>query len=73
MAMSRCWGATLLMTRSPIRMRPSETFSSPASIRSAVVLPQPDGPTSTTNSPSSTPSMKSFTAAVSPKVFDTCS
>src|SRR5438105_8756368 len=50
--MSRCCGATLLTTRSPIRIRPSETFSSPASMRSAVVLPEPDGPTRTMNSPS---------------------
>ena len=34
------------------RSRPPEIASSPASIRSAVVLPEPDGPTSTMNSPS---------------------
>ena len=33
---------------------PSVMSSSPATIRSAVVLPQPDGPTRTTNSPSAT-------------------
>src|SRR5215210_9009297 len=33
-------------------MCPSFTSSSPASIRSVVDLPQPDGPTSTMNSPS---------------------
>src|SRR5919109_4988875 len=33
-------------------MAPSSTSSSPASMRSAVVLPEPDGPTSTMNSPS---------------------
>src|SRR5690242_10778290 len=32
---------------------PEVMFSSPASIRSKVDLPQPEGPTSTTNSPSS--------------------
>ena len=31
---------------------PFEISSSPATMRSAVVFPQPDGPTSTTNSPS---------------------
>src|SRR6516165_7604742 len=53
MAMSRSLGWTLLTTRSPIEIVPEVMFSSPASIRSRVDLPQPDGPTSTTNSPSS--------------------
>src|SRR6202012_3795017 len=51
--MSRSLGWTLLTTRSPIEMVPEVMFSRPASIRSRVDLPQPDGPTSTTNSPSS--------------------
>src|SRR5438034_4316218 len=51
--MSRSFGWTLLTTRSPIEIVPEVMFSSPASIRSKVDLPQPDGPTSTTNSPSS--------------------
>src|SRR5579862_3975669 len=51
--MSRSLGWTLLTTRSPIEMVPDVMFSSPASIRSRVDLPQPEGPTSTTNSPSS--------------------
>src|SRR5438477_13103888 len=51
--MSRSLGWTLLTTRSPIEIVPEVMFSSPASIRSKVDLPQPDGPTSTTNSPSS--------------------
>ena len=38
------------------------TFSSPAIIRSSVDLPQPDGPTSTMNSPSATVSETSSTA-----------
>jgi hypothetical protein len=33
-------------------MSPPETSSSPATMRSSVLLPQPDGPTMTTNSPS---------------------
>ena len=40
------------MSRSPRRIAPSSTVSRPAIIRSNVVLPQPDGPTSTMNSPS---------------------
>src|SRR5277367_6846709 len=51
--MSRSLGWTLLTTRSPIEIVPEVMFSSPASMRSNVDLPQPDGPTSTTNSPSS--------------------
>src|ERR1700730_14081193 len=43
----------LLTTRSPIEIVPEVMFSSPASIRNKVDLPQPDGPTSTTKAPSS--------------------
>src|SRR5205085_8807974 len=53
MAMSRSLGWTLLTTRSPIEIVPEVMVSSPASNRSRVDLPQPDGPTSTTNAPSS--------------------
>src|SRR3954453_13750815 len=52
----------LLTTRSPIRMSPSLTSSRPAIMRSAVVLPHPDGPTKTTNSPSWTSRFRSETA-----------
>src|SRR5438105_11827468 len=51
--MSRSLGWTLLTTRSPIEIVPEVMFSRPASIRSKVDLPQPEGPTRTTNSPSS--------------------
>ena len=71
--MSRLPGATLLTTRSPIRIRPDEMSSSPASIRSAVVLPQPEGPTRTRNSPSATSMLRSSTATVSSNRFVTCS
>src|SRR6201987_2668833 len=53
MAMSRSLGWTLLTTRSPIEIVPEVMFSRPASMRSRVDLPQPEGPTRTTNSPSS--------------------
>ena len=36
----------------PIQIVPASTCSSPASIRNAVVLPEPEGPTRTRNSPS---------------------
>ena len=49
--MSRSRDGTWFTTRSPIRIAPSEIASSPATIREAVVFPQPDGPTSTMNSP----------------------
>ena len=38
----------------PMRISPPVMSSSPAIIRSSVDLPQPDGPTKTTNSPSAT-------------------
>ena len=52
MAMSRSREDSVFTTRSPIRRVPVLMSSSPATIRSAVLLPQPDGPTSTRNSPS---------------------
>src|SRR3954451_24002603 len=48
-----------------MRTTPSETSSRPATMRSAVVLPHPDGPTSTMNSPS-TMSRSSRSTAVVP-------
>src|ERR1700734_1757797 len=51
--MSRSLGWTLLTTRSPMEMVPEVMFSSPASIRNRVDLPQPEGPTRTTKAPSS--------------------
>jgi hypothetical protein len=60
--MSRSREGTKLTTRSPIRTVPPEIDSRPATIRSAVVLPHPDGPTRTTNSPSSIARSIEFTA-----------
>src|SRR3954447_2518646 len=51
---------------SPIMTSPSVTSSRPATIRSSVVLPQPDGPTSTRNSPSPTSIDTSSTATTPP-------
>src|SRR5918992_3902269 len=62
MAMSRSLGDRVLTTRSPIRMVPLEMSSSPATIRRAVDLPQPDGPTSTRNSPWAMSRSRSWTA-----------
>ena len=52
----RCGGtntpaATSTTVRSPITMRPPSALSSPATQRSVVVLPQPEGPSSVTTSP----------------------
>ena len=46
----------------PILMVPPSASCSPASIFSTVVLPQPDGPTSETSSPSLTSMVTSETA-----------
>ena len=64
MATSRSRGGTSLTTRSPISTLPSLIVSRPAIMRSAVVLPQPDGPTKTTNSPSAMSMLRSVTALV---------
>src|SRR6267378_5895723 len=50
MAMSRSFGGTSFTTSPPMAISPSVMSSRPAIMRSVVVLPQPDGPTSTTNS-----------------------
>ncbi len=50
MAMSRSIGARLLTTWPSMEMSPELMASSPAIMRSVVVLPQPEGPTNTTNS-----------------------
>ena len=61
-AMSRSLGVSSLTTFPPMRKMPLVVSSSPATIRSVVVLPQPDGPTRTMNSPSATSMSMSFTA-----------
>ena len=54
------------MSRSSMRMVPVLTSSSPATMRRMVDLPEPDPPTSTSNSPSSTRRLKSSTTLTSP-------
>ena len=49
--MSRSFGGKSLMTWPSSVTCPDVIVSRPAIIRSAVVFPQPDGPTNTTNSP----------------------
>ncbi len=52
MAMLRSLGSTSFTTRPPIAISPSVTVSSPATMRSNVDFPHPEGPTITMNSPS---------------------
>src|SRR3954468_11535579 len=65
MATSRSFGGTSVTSRPPIQTNPSSTSSSPASIRSAVDLPEPDGPTSTISSPSPISRSSASTAGAS--------
>src|SRR6185295_15742855 len=64
--MSRSLGATAFTTRLPMRTSPPEIFSRPAIMRSSVDLPQPDGPTSTQNSPSAIETSTPCTTSVEP-------
>ena len=54
MPMSRRWAGTPVTSLPPTSTWPRSTVSRPPSTRSAVVLPQPDGPSSDTSSPGST-------------------
>src|SRR5262249_1069549 len=64
MAMSRSRGETPFTTPPPIAIAPEVGSSSPATIRRAVVFPQPDGPTRTMNSPSVIVQVSASTAVV---------
>src|SRR5581483_1087595 len=67
--MSRC-EARLNVTSSPSsRILPEDGSSSPAIMRSVVVLPQPEGPSRTKNSPSAMVNDEARTAVKSPKRF----
>src|SRR5262245_38150591 len=65
MAMSRSLGGRSLTTRSPMEISPAVISSRPATMRRVVNLPQPDGPTSTTNSLSRMWRLTSLTACTS--------
>src|SRR5262245_34886601 len=52
-------------------MSPEDALSRPAIMRMVVVLPQPDGPSSTRNSWSATSRLTSLTTASSPNFFET--
>ena len=62
-----------VMSSPAMVITPSEAVWKPAIRRSNVVFPQPDGPSIVTNSPLRTDKFTSFSTALSPKNFDTCS
>src|SRR3954447_4263305 len=61
--MSRSRGASSFTRSPPMTSSPSEISSRPATIRSAVDLPQPEGPTRIMNSPSPISRFMSLTAS----------
>src|ERR1700729_2630414 len=61
--MSRSLGDLVFTTCPPMRSSPEEMSSRPAIMFSVVDLPQPDGPTRMTNSPSAILRLKSLTAS----------
>ena len=61
--MSRSRAATAFIGAPSIASVPPVIDSSPAIIRSVVDLPQPDGPSSTKNSPSATVNVTASTAS----------
>src|SRR5262252_3298342 len=69
--MSRSLGGTRLTTLSPIAISPPLISSRPAIMRSSVDLPQPDGPTSTQNSPSAMSTSTPRITCVEPKCLCT--
>ena len=69
MATSRSRGCRCVTSRSPMVIVPDVTDSSPASIRSDVDFPHPDGPTSTVNDPSGSSRFRSLTTDVEPKAL----
>src|SRR6266550_1697139 len=70
-AMWRWRGGRSDTSRSPMRTVPPSIRSRPARHRSNVVLPQPDGPSRTMNSPSRMRRSMSLSATVLPKILRT--
>src|SRR5262249_31147503 len=69
MAIFRARGGRSLTTWPPMRIWPPLGGSSPAIIRSSVVLPHPDGPSRTRNSPSRVTRSTPSTARTSPNTL----
>src|SRR6516225_3446024 len=73
MLTGRRYGGIGAISSPSSRMRPSSGVSRPASRRSSVVLPQPEGPSSAKNSPAKISSDSSSTALTPPKRLLTAS
>ena len=71
MEIRRSLGWRSVTSSPPIRMRPEVGISSPAIILRLVVLPQPEGPSRQTNSPSPISNLRSLAAVTAPKVLVT--
>src|SRR4051794_31410788 len=67
MPMSRLLAGTLVMSLPPTVTVPESDVSKPATMRSAVVLPQPDGPSNETSSPSASSRSRPSRAMLPPK------
>src|SRR6184192_966819 len=68
MPVLRLCGGRVSIRVSPSRMRPRSSSQKPATMRSNVVLPQPDGPNSVKNSPSRMAIDTSSTAGIPEKL-----
>ena len=71
MAMPRSAGGSSFIRSPSIATSPALISSSPATMRSNVDLPQPDGPTKTTNSPSSIARSTPWITGTLPKLLAT--
>src|SRR5438270_2002109 len=71
--MPRDAGLSAVTSRLPNHTLPLAGTSRPARMRRSVVLPDPEGPSSATNSPSSTVSETSPSAGYAEKLLETCS
>src|SRR5574340_234080 len=72
MAIERFAGGSPVTSRPAIVMRPASARSRPATSRSVVDLPQPDGPRSTLSVPASNENVTSSTARTTPSAVDQC-
>ena len=71
MATSRSSGGSAVMSRLPRRSAPVLGSSRPATMFISVLLPQPEGPTSTRNSPSASSRSMRCSTWVAPKALET--
>ena len=68
MPMPRSFGSSQVTFLPLMKIWPSETSSRPAMQLSSVDLPQPDGPSSTRNSPSPTSRLSVFSTAIAAEI-----